>query len=72
MKLSKCTHGVLVITDEDEIGMVVGVTYNVGVRVLMQCGQQSNNDLKDMTIPLVQFPTGTRGINHRCLELYKD
>ncbi len=69
MKLSKCTHGKLVVTDDEEVGMVVGVTYNIP---LIQCGNMSYKELLGRTIPLVQFPAGTRGVHHGNLELFKD
>lgn len=74
MKLSKCTHGTIVICtsgDEPEIGMVVGLTYNLMPKVI-RSSNLSAIELCEHTIPLIQFPDSTRGIHYSQLELYKD
>ena len=68
MKLSKCEHGKLVITEDKEIGMIVGVKYNIE---LFNCHGLSNEELMERTVPLVQFPKGTRGIHPGNIELFK-
>ncbi len=72
MKLSKCTHGTIVIMKDgtygDEIGMIIGLTYNVSQRL---AAGMTGEELCERTIPLVQFPDRTAPVNHCNLELYK-
>lgn len=68
MKLQDCIFGKLVITQDLEIGHIVGLTYTMH---LMFAGSLSNMELMDRTIPLVKFPKGERGVHHESLEAYK-
>jgi hypothetical protein len=61
MKLKDCIYGKMVITEELEVGYIVGVTYNVDIAFT---GGMTNEDKFEHTIPLVQFPSETRGIHH--------
>jgi len=68
MKLSDCKHGIIVVTDLKEIGMIVGIQYNID---LIQCGGFSFKELAERTIPTVQFPKGTRGIHPGNIRIFK-
>ncbi len=61
MNLNECTFGRMVITDDQQVGFVVGMTYNVDISLT---GGMSADDLFKRTIPLVRFPRGERGIHH--------
>lgn len=65
MKLNQCTYGKMVITEDKEIGHVVGLTYNVSHRFT---GGMSNDELFERTIPIVKFPDGERSIHHYLLK----
>lgn len=67
MKLSECTYGTIVTTtDEDQIGMVVGITNNCS-----NADQRVRQEV-ERAIPLVQWAYGeTCGIHHRNLKKYK-
>jgi len=67
MKLSKCIHGILVITKDKEVGMIVGIAYNLE---LINCSGLSKEELLDRTVPLVQFPRGTRSIHPGNIEVF--
>lgn len=68
MRLSECKHGILVITDNDELGMIVGVTYDMP---LEECRGFSTKELINMVIPLVQFPEDTLGISPKHLSIFE-
>ncbi len=57
MTLAQCTLGRLVITDDKEVGHVVGLAYNVALELT---GGMSFADLLPRTVPLVRFPRGER------------
>lgn len=61
MKLHECTYGRMVITQDLEVGFVVGLTYNVDIKFT---GEMSKKELFQRTIPLVKFPAGERAIHH--------
>lgn len=66
MKLSKCTHGKIVISENNGIGMIVGITNNI------PCSSISDRAKEDRAIPLVQWAHGgTFGINAYNIEEYK-
>lgn len=67
MKLNECTLGTLVITNEKEVGHIVGLTYNVRIEYT---GEMSYDEKFDRTIPLVRFPSGERGIHHENLKRF--
>lgn len=67
MKLSECKHGTIVITHDNKIGMIIGLTYNVDKELAKQ---MSPLELIDRTIPLVQFPDVIHGVHHCNLTLY--
>ena len=69
MKLSECKFGEVVVTDELEVGHIVGFTYNLE---LYNIKGLSDKQLFDRTIPEVKFPKGTRPIHHKNLSLLKD
>jgi hypothetical protein len=59
MKLADCKHGILVKTDEGNIGMIVGITNNCDNADL------ATRNEPDRAIPLVQWANGnTHGIHH--------
>ena len=72
MELHECTMGKMVITEQLEVGFVVGLTYNVNVYTSEgDFSYKEWHDLKftneewyDRTIPLVEFPKGKRGVHH--------
>ena len=53
MKLSDCTLGRMVITQNKKVGHVVGLTYNIALEFT---GGLTPEELLDRTIPLVRFP----------------
>ena len=69
MKLKDCIMGILVKTNDGEIGHIVGLTYNVHVKYT---GDLTMEDLEARTVPLVRFPDNTeRGIHPNNLSLFK-
>lgn len=68
MQLRECTFGKLVITDNKEVGHIVGLTYNVGIELT---GSMSDDEKLERTIPIVKFPRGERGIHHIHLSEFK-
>lgn len=69
MKLSECKMGVVVVDHDGYIGHVVGLTYNISVKLT---GNLTPLELQKHTIPEVKFPEGIRAIHHNNLKLYKD
>jgi hypothetical protein len=68
MNLKDCKIGVLVKTDSDELGHVVGLTYNVSVKFT---GNMSSEELRARTIPLIRFPDGREvGVHHCNLSIF--
>lgn len=68
MNLKDCKIGVLVKTDSDELGHVVGLTYNVSVKFT---GNMSSEELRACTIPLIRFPDGSEvGVHHYNLDIF--
>lgn len=74
MKLRDCKLGILVKNifngENGEIGHIVGLTYNVNVKYI---GNKTPEELLAITIPLVQFPDGSkRGVHHSNLEIFNE
>ena len=61
MHLSECEMGKVVITEDLEVGHIVGFTYNLE---LYNISGLSNKELYDRTVPVVKFPKGERAIHH--------
>jgi len=61
MKLEQCTLGKLVITNEKEVGHIIGLTYNVSLEL---AAKMSNEEKFYRTIPIVKFPFGEKAIHH--------
>lgn len=68
MKLSECKIGAIIITDDLEVGHIIGVQYNVHIS---QTGGMTNKEKFKHTIPTVRFPDGERGIHHSNIKLFK-
>jgi hypothetical protein len=68
MKLSQCTIGQLVITENKRVVHVVGLTYNVAVSFT---GNMSQEEKFDRTIPVIKFPEGEEGTHHANLTPFK-
>ena len=66
MKLRDCKHGVLVTTKDGRIGMIKGITNNIGYAALREKGQLEN------AVPLVEWSCGeTYGVHQSNLKIYK-
>jgi hypothetical protein len=68
MKLSKCEIGKVVVTEDLEVGHIVGFEYNVA---LENTHGMSKEDLYNRTIPTVKFPRGKRGIHPSNISILK-
>jgi len=60
MKLKECKMGEVVVTEDLEVGHIVGFQYNVA---LENTNGMTKEDLFNRTIPVVKFPRGKRGIH---------
>ena len=66
MKLKDCTYGKLVVNNDGDIGMIVGITNNCPT------GDINTRNEPDRAIPLVQWANGkTCGIHYGNIELLK-
>lgn len=68
MKLKDCKMGILVQTNDLEVGHIVGLTYNVHISMT---GSMTNEEKLNRVIPVIQFPEGTRGIHQGNIEVFK-
>ena len=71
MELKDCEIGKVVITSEGEIGHIIGFTYTYSMQTIAQTSRLTQLELNALTIPLVRFPLGDRGINHKNITLLK-
>lgn len=68
MRLKDCKYGLMVITEDKEVGFIVGLTYTCG---LEYTGRMSFEEKFENTIPLVAFPNKTRGIHPANIKPFK-
>jgi hypothetical protein len=68
MKLSECKHGILVVTEDAKVGMIVGITNKA------QWADGETRSKIEHAVPLVQFSgdLAPRGIHPSNLRVFKD
>jgi len=68
MKLSQCTIGTIVLTKDNLLGHIVGLTFNCSP---VDAVMMTPDEKLKYTIPLVKFPDKEHGIHHCNLSIYK-
>jgi len=69
MKLSKCKIGEVVIREDQNIGHIIGLTYNIRVRY---SGSLTYKELLERVIPIVRWVDGYEcPIHNNSIEIYK-